>query len=289
MSSNPIEELERRIDNDEPVDNEIILDCIKKYNQICATLEEEEKERISLLIQQQSKDLLEEGEAIIEDEYGRLNIQNIDVDGMLALNTRNLIDQFQGPKNSPKPPISTNSHHGLRTETPKDAPPQEIHQPYKIYFNDREKELSDKEFANLKNGNGVGIEVPNTNQLITYQFMIDDNNNPSAYLPELPQDEDDLVLTVMNIIENIVSHSSILIIETDDPLAAEIANVYVNKLKDSGLDIDYEPVRTHSRLSKNILQQIDWALNGVEEKPWFKAAQAHIESENKPSSPTNTR
>ncbi len=118
------------------------------------------------------------------------------------------------------------------------------------------------------------MKVPDTS--VSYQFKLDKDLNPTAYIEELPTDDRDLTLTIMNIIENIACHSKVVIIETDDKVAAGIANAYVKALReDAGLHISYDPIEP----SEEFTGTFDIDKN----KPWFKAAQALH------SVPANTR
>ena len=221
---------------------EELLGYIAQYNALVAS--EDDREAF-LAFLERYEDLLEAHESFVMDDNGQLII--FDIDAALAEKYTQML---------PKPAIKASSEHS------------DISQPFTVYANFSGKTgavtLTDKEFETLTSSSGLQLEVPDTS--VSYQFKLDKDLNPTAYIEELPKDNHDLTLTVMNIIENIACHSRVVIIETKDEIAAGIANAYVEALRKSGLHISYDPIEPS--------KEFTGTFNIDSNKPWFKAAQA---------------
>lgn len=93
-------------------------------------------------------------------------------------------------------------------------------------------------------------------------------------------------LTLMNMIENVVSRGNEVKIITKDPILANFADAYIKYLENQGLKCQYEPsevlkqastkdVQKAKDLFKEIIREINQSPNQPPQPPWFKAALEH--------------
>lgn len=153
-------------------------------------------------------------------------------------------------------------------------------------INDVETLLTLEQSQRLQTPEGLEVKDPNSKE--TYQIS-QTGQVTRAFIPEGKHidDKENLALTIMNIVENVISKGKYLNIETDDVFMASIANKYATFLKgEMGLAIEYrKPKNINFQDPQNqseihrasaVFDTLKTAMNletGLNNAPWFKAAQ----------------
>jgi hypothetical protein len=251
---------------------EDVKDKIKEFNKL--NVSNEQAKKFLKMLSDSYLELLVEQKFLLDENTNKISISEVQPANTNAPNKLNKDDVDATL-------ADTLSKHGpaLKASTPPDSGQTDTSSPFVIYGQIGSEKgtiaLSEADFKKLQT-EGIEVEVPETK--VSYNFKIDKNQNPEASIDELPVDDNELMLTVMNIIENIVSHSKMVVIETNDAKAAGIAEAYMEAIKEEKLDISYEfkPTINPTKYKGNI--KVETSAD------WFKAAENLCSS-----APTYTR